>query len=149
MKEGCVRQNGMKLSLLTSRASVCNTTVVRFESGGTVLSSCVMHRHTGPAPFIMGLATAIVQQDNVRPHVARIVQWFFVNHEIELLPWPAPSPDFCSIENMWVHGCSMIDPDYIPSCCLSRSTLAMCGSCLHPKNTSKVSLNQGRGVWQR
>ncbi|GFW61152.1 hypothetical protein TNCV_4873621 [Trichonephila clavipes] len=26
MKEGCERQNGMKLSLLTSHASVCNTT---------------------------------------------------------------------------------------------------------------------------
>ncbi|GFY10387.1 hypothetical protein TNCV_1462771 [Trichonephila clavipes] len=28
MKEGCGRQNGMKLSLLTSHASVCNTTMV-------------------------------------------------------------------------------------------------------------------------
>ncbi|GFX79153.1 uncharacterized protein TNCV_4164951 [Trichonephila clavipes] len=28
-----------------------------------------------------------------------------------------------------VHGCSTIDPDYTPSC-LTRSTLAMCGSCL-------------------
>ncbi|GFT37161.1 HTH_38 domain-containing protein [Trichonephila clavipes] len=30
MKEGCRRQNGMKLSLLTSPASVCNTTMVGF-----------------------------------------------------------------------------------------------------------------------
>ncbi|GFV91888.1 HTH_38 domain-containing protein [Trichonephila clavipes] len=36
IKEGCERQNGMKLSLLTSHASVCNTTMVRFESGETV-----------------------------------------------------------------------------------------------------------------
>ncbi|GFW07022.1 transposable element Tcb1 transposase [Trichonephila clavipes] len=53
IKEGCGRQNGMKLSLLTSRASVCNTTMIGFESGGTVkrgLNSCVMHRPTGPAP---------------------------------------------------------------------------------------------------
>ncbi|GFX44460.1 hypothetical protein TNCV_1394811 [Trichonephila clavipes] len=35
MKEGCGRQNGMKLSLLTSHASVCNTTMVVFESGDT------------------------------------------------------------------------------------------------------------------
>ncbi|GFT78935.1 transposable element Tcb1 transposase [Trichonephila clavipes] len=26
---------------------------------------------------------------------------FFVNHQIELLSWPAPSPDFSPIENMW------------------------------------------------
>ncbi|GFW81140.1 transposable element Tcb1 transposase [Trichonephila clavipes] len=67
--------------------------------GERMMNSCVMHRHTGPAPGIMawggigyhsrtplGLATAIFQQDNARPHVARIVQRFFVNHQIELRP---------------------------------------------------------------
>ncbi|GFV29966.1 transposable element Tcb1 transposase [Trichonephila clavipes] len=48
-----------------------------------------------------GLTTAIFQQDKARPHVARIVQKFFVNHQIELLPWPARSPDLSPIENMW------------------------------------------------
>ncbi|GFT42452.1 transposable element Tcb1 transposase [Trichonephila clavipes] len=62
-------------------------------------NSCVMHRHTGPAPGIM--ATAIFQQDNAQPHVARIVQRFLVNHQIELLPWPARTPDLSPIENMW------------------------------------------------
>ncbi|GFX38507.1 transposable element Tcb1 transposase [Trichonephila clavipes] len=52
-------------------------------------------------PYLQGLVTAIFQQDNARPHVARIVQRFFVNHQIELLPWPAHSPDFSPIENMW------------------------------------------------
>ncbi|GFU39963.1 hypothetical protein TNCV_1001781 [Trichonephila clavipes] len=74
MKEGCGQQNGIKLSLLTSHASVCNTT--------------------------MGLATAICQEDNGRPQVARIVQRFFVNHQIELLPWSARSPDLSPIENL-------------------------------------------------
>ncbi|GFU73079.1 transposable element Tcb1 transposase [Trichonephila clavipes] len=37
-------------------------------------------------PYLQGLATAIFQQDNARPHVARIVQRFFVNHQFELLP---------------------------------------------------------------
>ncbi|GFV36737.1 transposable element Tcb1 transposase [Trichonephila clavipes] len=118
MKKGCGWQNGMKLSLLTSHASVCNTTMVGFESGDTVgrgmLNSCVMHRHTGPAPGIMvwdgigyhsrtplDLTTAIFQQDNARPPVARIIQRFFVNQQIELLPWLACSPDLSPIENMW------------------------------------------------
>ncbi|GFU53246.1 transposable element Tcb1 transposase [Trichonephila clavipes] len=52
-------------------------------------------------PYLQGLATAIFQQDNARPHLARIVQRFFVNHQIELLPWPARSPDLSPIENMW------------------------------------------------
>ncbi|GFW32084.1 transposable element Tcb1 transposase [Trichonephila clavipes] len=53
MKEGCGRQNGMKFSLLMSHASVCDTTMVEFESGDTVERGCVMHRHTGPPPSIM------------------------------------------------------------------------------------------------
>ncbi|GFW24979.1 transposable element Tcb1 transposase [Trichonephila clavipes] len=82
--------------------------------GERMLNSCVMHHHTGPAPGIMvwggigyksrtplGLAIAIFQQDNARPHVARIVQRLFVNNQIELLPWPARSPDLSPIENMW------------------------------------------------
>ncbi|GFS57491.1 transposable element Tcb1 transposase [Trichonephila clavipes] len=52
-------------------------------------------------PYLQGLATAIFQQDNVRPHMARIVQKFFVNHQIELLPWKARFPDLSPIENMW------------------------------------------------
>ncbi|GFU96553.1 HTH_38 domain-containing protein [Trichonephila clavipes] len=40
MKEGYGRQNEMKLSLLMSHASVCNTTMVGFESGDTVERGC-------------------------------------------------------------------------------------------------------------
>ncbi|GFV24170.1 transposable element Tcb1 transposase [Trichonephila clavipes] len=32
--------------------------------------------------------------------MARIIQRFFVNHQIELLSWPARSPDLSPIENM-------------------------------------------------
>ncbi|GFT73556.1 transposable element Tcb1 transposase [Trichonephila clavipes] len=55
-------------------------------------------------PYLQGLAIAIFQQNNTRPHVARIVQRFFVNHQIELLSWPARSTDLSPIENM----CSMV-----------------------------------------
>ncbi|GFW24103.1 transposable element Tcb1 transposase [Trichonephila clavipes] len=33
--------------------------------------------------------------------MTRIVQRFFVNHQIELLPWPARSPYLSPIENVW------------------------------------------------
>ncbi|GFU12751.1 transposable element Tcb1 transposase [Trichonephila clavipes] len=52
-------------------------------------------------PYLQGLATSIFQQDNVLPHVARIVQWFFVIHQINLLSWVSRSPDLSPIENMW------------------------------------------------
>ncbi|GFV84561.1 transposable element Tc1 transposase [Trichonephila clavipes] len=51
-------------------------------------------------PYLQGLATAIFQQDNAQPPVARIVQRFFVHYQIELLPWPARSPNLSPIENM-------------------------------------------------
>ncbi|GFT53632.1 transposable element Tcb1 transposase [Trichonephila clavipes] len=69
--------------------------------GERILNSYLMHRCTDPAPDIMGMATAIFQQNNARPHAARIVQSLFVNHQIELLPWPARSPDLSPIQNMW------------------------------------------------
>ncbi|GFV49711.1 transposable element Tcb1 transposase [Trichonephila clavipes] len=74
-----------------------------------MLNSCIMHAtlvlhqvlEPVVLPYIQSLATAIFQQDNALPHVARIVQRFFVNHKIELLPWPTRFPDLLSIENMW------------------------------------------------
>ncbi|GFY12045.1 transposable element Tcb1 transposase [Trichonephila clavipes] len=128
-----------------------------------MLNSCVMHRHTGPAPFIMvwggigyhsgtplGLATAIFQQDNARPHVARIVQRFFVNHQIELLPWLARFPDLSPIENMWsmvAQRSTHITP--LPAHEINLGNVWKLLGLLCPRNTSKTSLNQCRGVWKR
>ncbi|GFV23281.1 transposable element Tcb1 transposase [Trichonephila clavipes] len=52
-------------------------------------------------PYFQGLATALFQQDIARPHVARIVQRLFVNHQIEFLPLQAHSADLLPIENVW------------------------------------------------
>ncbi|UYV73714.1 hypothetical protein LAZ67_11000472 [Cordylochernes scorpioides] len=131
MKEGCGQQNEI---VFTDESRFClqhhdGRIRVWRHRGERMLNSCVLHRHTGPAPGIMvwggigyhsrtplvriagtlnsqryiskGFPTAIFQQDNARPHVTRIVQRFFVNRQIELLPWPARSPDLSPIENMW------------------------------------------------
>ncbi|GFY16703.1 transposable element Tcb1 transposase [Trichonephila clavipes] len=118
--------------------------------GERILNICVMHPHTGLASDIMGLATAIFQQDNERPHVARIVQRFFVNHQIELLPWPARSPDLLPIENMWSMVAQLwthITPPAAPPDQLWQREETDFGL-LYPKNTSKFSLKQYRGVRQ-
>ncbi|GFX10107.1 transposable element Tcb1 transposase [Trichonephila clavipes] len=97
MKKGRGRQNGMKLSLLTSYASVCKTTMV---GASLCTATLVLHRvlwygavmdntriplvriagtlnsqryvsevlETVVLPYLQGLATAIFQQDNVRDH---------------------------------------------------------------------------------
>ncbi|GFX40798.1 transposable element Tcb1 transposase [Trichonephila clavipes] len=101
-------------------------------------------------PCLQGLATTVFQQDNARPHVARIVQRFFVNHQIKLLSWPARSPDLSEIENMWsmvAHRLTQITPQ-LPYQINFGNVWKLLGL-LYPKNTSKVSLNQCRGAWQR
>lgn len=53
-------------------------------------------------PFINGQARRItLQQDNARPHVARIVSEFLQEENINVLPWPAVSPDLSPIEHIW------------------------------------------------
>ena len=43
----------------------------------------------------------ILQQDNARPHVARVYQDFLANNNIAPLAWPPYNPDLTPIEHMW------------------------------------------------
>ncbi|GFU88784.1 transposable element Tcb2 transposase [Trichonephila clavipes] len=49
----------------------------------------ILRPHVGP--FLKGLPRAIFQQDNARPHTARVAQ-VFLRH-FQTLSWPARSPD--------------------------------------------------------
>ncbi|GFX43369.1 transposable element Tc3 transposase [Trichonephila clavipes] len=51
------------------------------------------------APFLNGLPGAIFQQDNARPHAARVAQDFLCH--FQTLPWPARSPDLSPVEPVW------------------------------------------------
>ncbi|GFT46565.1 transposable element Tcb2 transposase [Trichonephila clavipes] len=42
---------------------------------------------------------AILQQDNTRPHTARVAQDFL--RHFQTLPWPARSPDLSLVEHVW------------------------------------------------
>ncbi|GFU92112.1 transposable element Tcb1 transposase [Trichonephila clavipes] len=65
-----------------------------------MLNSCVIHRHTGPAP---GITVCDGIGYHSRTPLVRIVGTLNSQRyisEIELLPWPVRSPDFSPIENM-------------------------------------------------
>ncbi|GFT07179.1 transposable element Tcb2 transposase [Trichonephila clavipes] len=57
----------------------------------------ILRPHVGP--FLNGLPGAIFQQDNARPHTARVAQ-DFVRH-FQTLLWPSRSPDLSPVEHVW------------------------------------------------
>ncbi|GFX52602.1 transposable element Tc1 transposase [Trichonephila clavipes] len=57
----------------------------------------ILRPHVGL--FLNGLPGAIFQQDNARPHTARVAQDFLCH--FQTLPWPAHSPDLSPVEHVW------------------------------------------------
>ncbi|GFW72138.1 DDE_3 domain-containing protein [Trichonephila clavipes] len=57
----------------------------------------ILRLHVGP--FLNGLPGAIFQQDNARPHTARVAQDFL--HHFQALPWPAHSPYLLPVVHVW------------------------------------------------
>jgi transposase len=51
-------------------------------------------------PFVR-LHAVTFQQDNARPHVARICMQLLEAEHIQVLEWPAYSPDMSPIEHLW------------------------------------------------
>ncbi|GFU31038.1 transposable element Tc1 transposase [Trichonephila clavipes] len=57
-------------------------------------------------PYLQGLSNAVFQQDNARPHTARISQHAL--RGVQMLPWAAYSPDLSPIAHVWdVIGCRL------------------------------------------
>ncbi|GFX39049.1 transposable element Tcb2 transposase [Trichonephila clavipes] len=57
----------------------------------------ILRPHVGP--FLNGPPGAIFQQDNARPHTARVAQDFL--RHFQTLPWPARCPDLSPVEHVW------------------------------------------------
>ncbi|GFY36325.1 transposable element Tcb1 transposase [Trichonephila clavipes] len=59
----------------------------------------IIRPHKGP--YLNGLPGAIFQQDNARPHTARVAQGFLRHFQTLLLP--VRSPDLSPVEHVWNH----------------------------------------------
>ncbi|GFT28100.1 DDE_3 domain-containing protein [Trichonephila clavipes] len=57
----------------------------------------ILRPHVGP--FLNGLPGAIFQQDNARPHTARVAQDFL--RHFQTLSRPARTPDLSPVEHVW------------------------------------------------
>ncbi|GFX52442.1 transposable element Tcb1 transposase [Trichonephila clavipes] len=95
----CLQHHDGRIRVWGGIGYLSRTPLVRIA--GTLNSQRYISEVLEPVVLPYLQVTAIFQQDNARPHVARIVQRFFVNLQIELLPWLARSLDLSPIENMW------------------------------------------------
>nr|KAG5693248.1 hypothetical protein BaRGS_000830 [Batillaria attramentaria] len=64
----------------------------------------VLHPHVLPPhvlPFLQAHGNWVFQHDNARPHTARATQDLLQRSGIQVMPWPALSPDMNPIEQFW------------------------------------------------
>ncbi|GFW35680.1 transposable element Tcb2 transposase [Trichonephila clavipes] len=134
---------GTKLSFQMNPASICGTMMVTFvldtmpvnAAFQRALSNDIMALHPKlwyvcemlqleVVPFLQNIPGSIFQQDNPRLHVAKTVRDFCSARHMQLLPWPAYSPDTSPVEHVWDLVVRRLSRDPRPAA--SKGELLLC-----------------------
>ncbi|GFU20062.1 transposable element Tcb1 transposase [Trichonephila clavipes] len=100
-------------------------------------------------PYIQCLPSTIFQQDTDQPRVARNVQEFLFNHQIESIPWSACSPDLSPIENLWSQLAQRLIRDTLTAATPDQlSSMWKPHGLMYLKDTTKASSILCQGLWQ-
>ena len=52
-------------------------------------------------PYVKANPNVIFQQDNARPHTARLTTQYLQANNVDVMEWPSKSPDLSPIEQVW------------------------------------------------
>ena len=110
LAEGCIRENdrwgGANVMVWAGISHGHRTELVFLEfpgRGAGLTAQGYINQVLRPVvlPFMQERDDFQLQQDNARPHSARVTQQFLRTSGVEVMDWPAMSPDLAPIEHIW------------------------------------------------